>query len=105
MNAANAGFATLIPGPAGTIMDAPLGCTVGATCFSPLLVPLPDIDAVTNGAVLGDAGIVTTPAGGSFAYGKGYVFILVGDPNQPSTVGGVFNGKSLHFLAFPTANP
>jgi hypothetical protein len=105
LNAPNAGFATLIPGPGGTVIDAPAGCTVGASCFSPLLVPLPDIDSVTFGSVLGDAGTVTTPAGGTFVYGKGYVFILIGDPNQPPIASGAFNGKSLHFLAFPTANP
>jgi hypothetical protein len=105
LNAPNAGFATLIPGPAGTTIDAPPACTVGTNCFSPLLIPLPDIDSVTFGSVLGDAGTVITPAGGSFVYGKGYVFILIGDPNQPTIASGAFNGKSLHFLAFPTSNP
>jgi hypothetical protein len=107
LNAPNAGFAALIPGPSG-VLEAPAGCTVGATtngCFSPLLFPLPDVDSITNGAVLSDAGIVTAPVGGSFAYGKGYVFVLIGDPNQTATSGGGFNGKSLHFLAFPTSNP
>jgi hypothetical protein len=108
LNAPNAGFAALIPGPGGTVLQAPAGCTVAATthgCFSPLLFPLPDIDSITNGAVLGDAGVVTAPVGGSFAYGKGYVFVLVGDPNQMALSAGNFNGKSLHFLAFPTSNP
>jgi hypothetical protein len=108
LNAPNAGFATLIPGPGGVVIDAPPGCTVGATtngCFSPLLFPLPDIDSITNGVAVGDGGIVTAPSGGTFVYGKGYVFILVGDPYQTSTAGGAFNGKLLHFLAFPTSNP
>jgi hypothetical protein len=74
------------------------------------------IDAVTNGATLNDAGIVTTPAGGSFADGKTYAFILLGDPQKPRYIDpvdggaatpatGIFSGKAAHFLGIPTSNP
>jgi hypothetical protein len=108
LNVPNAGFATLIPGPGGVVVVPPPGCTVGAQTngfFRPLVIPLPDIDSITNGVAIGDGGTVTAPSGGTFVYGKGYVFILLGDPNQASTSGGAFNGKSLHFLAFPTSSP
>ena len=67
---------------------------------------MPAIDELSNGAVVSDAGIVTTPSGGSYVYGKGYAFILLGNPTaSPVGQGGTFNTKFLHFLAFPTSNP
>jgi hypothetical protein len=83
---------------------------------SPLLDTLPVVDAVTNGATLNAAGIVTAPVGGSFVDGYGYAFILVGDPSNPPYINpadggaatpttGSFNGKSAHFLGIPTSNP
>jgi hypothetical protein len=103
-----AGFATVILGADGGSIWAPAGCTPGQSCFSPLLVPLPAIDQVTYGA--------GAPTGGSFVAGKGYVFILVGDPLNPPFINpadgggtsqdaGVFNSKAAHFIAFPTSNP
>lgn len=104
LNASNGGFGTGIF-TSGTVAQVPPGCTPGA-CLSPFVIPMPDIDELTNGATVDpDSGIVTTPAGGSYATGKGYVFMLIGDPNQPETVGGQFNPKFAHFLAFPAANP
>jgi hypothetical protein len=45
-------------------------------------------------------------SGGTFTNGKGYAFILVGDPTAaPFLDGGTFNSKFVHFLAFPTSNP
>jgi hypothetical protein len=64
-------------------------------------VPLPAIQAIS--APNADAGI--------FANGVGYVFVLVGDPGQPSYDipdggdAGPFNLFSAHILAFPTNPP
>jgi hypothetical protein len=64
-------------------------------------IPLPSIQAIS--APNADAGI--------FANGVGYVFVLVGNPTQPSfTVpdggdAGSFNLLSAHILAFPTNPP
>jgi hypothetical protein len=102
-------FSAWVGSDGGTTAPYPPGCTPGSPttpCASPLLLPLPTIDALTNG---------TVPTGGSFADGKGYAFILIGNPaaptylnpfdGGPATSGtGVYNGASLHFLGFPTAN-
>ena len=106
LNSATAGFFTSFATATGTAIQFPPGCTPGVTCASPLLLPLPVIDQLTNG---------TVPTGGSFVDGKGYVFVLVGDPLDPTYIGadggaatsttGVFNGKSIHFLGLPTSNP
>ena len=64
-------------------------------------IPLPNIQAIS--APNADAGI--------FANGVGYVFVLVGDPGQPTFVvpsgadAGQFNLFSAHILAFPTNPP
>ena len=84
LNIPAAGFATAIASSAGGIIQVAPGCTPG-TCLSPLTYPMPIIDEITNGATVSAQGIVTTPTGGSYAYGKGYVFILVGDPSQSPT--------------------
>ncbi|HEY3822652.1 MAG TPA: hypothetical protein VGL81_36050 [Polyangiaceae bacterium] len=107
LNVPNAGFATAIAFSGGTppILQIPPGCTLGESCLSPYIVPLPVIDELSNGATLSAQGIVTTPAGGSYAYGKGYVFILVGDPTAAPEIGGQANPRLAHFLAFPTSNP
>jgi hypothetical protein len=112
LNSAAAGFyAALVTADGGVVASGPAGapCTVGVDCISPLLYPLPAIDQVTYGS--------SAPAGGSFVNGKGYVFLLVGDPLSPpyinpldggastAAAGGVFNGNSAHFLGFPTSNP
>ena len=99
LNVPNAGFATAIAGgPAGIIQFGPVtgpGCQLGSPtnpCFSPFIYPMPEIDQYSTGATVGPVdctpGVdctVTTPSGGSYAYDKGYVFILVGDPLQPQT--------------------
>jgi hypothetical protein len=105
LNSPAAGFFTSFASATGAIQFPP-GCTPGVSCASPLLLPLPVIDQLTNG---------TVPTGGSFVNGKGYAFILVGDPLDPTYIGadggaatsttGVFNGKSIHFLGLPTSNP
>jgi hypothetical protein len=114
LNVPNAGFGTAIANATGAppILQVPPGCTPGATCLSPFIYPMPEIDEFSNGSTVGPSGCtpgvnctVTTPAGGSYADGKGYVFILVGDPTQPPTSGGAPNLNSAHFLAFPTSNP
>jgi hypothetical protein len=106
LNSATAGFFTSFASAAGASIQFPSGCTPGVSCASPLLLPLPVIDQLTNG---------TVPAGGSFVDGKGYAFVLVGDPLDPTYIGadggaatsttGVFNGKSIHILGLPTSNP
>jgi hypothetical protein len=91
----------------GTVLFPP-GCNPAlGNCYSPLLLPLPIIDQLTYGGA--------APAGGTFADGKGYAFVFIGDPTQLPFIGadgggtstntGVPNGKSPHFLAFPTSNP
>jgi hypothetical protein len=106
LNVATAGFfSAFIGADAGAIYFPPGGCQPGVSCSSPLLLPLPAIDLLTNGTVTGE-----------FVNGKGYAFILVGDPldypyinpvdgGQATSTTGVFNGKSAHFLGFPTSNP
>jgi hypothetical protein len=82
----------------------------GITPFGqPVALPLPVIQQLTYGTM-------TPPPGGvAFANGQSFVFVLVGNPllptfidpadGGPSTQGmGVFNGRSAHFLAFPTLN-
>jgi hypothetical protein len=58
-------------------------------------VPLTSIQAIS--APTADAGI--------FANGVGYVFVLVGDPGQPSFTDAGFNYLSAHILGFPTNPP
>jgi hypothetical protein len=64
-------------------------------------IPLPGIQAVS----------APTADGGIFANGVGYVFVLVGDPTQPSYNipdggdAGPFNLFSAHILGFPTNPP
>lgn len=107
LNVATAGFFTSFIGTDGgaVFAGAVPDCVPGVSCFSPLLLPLPAIDQLTNGSVTGE-----------FVDGKGYAFILVGDPLNPPYINpvdggaatsttGVFNGKSAHFLGFPTSNP
>jgi hypothetical protein len=91
----------------GATVLFPTGCDPTSnppTCYSPLLYPLPIVDEYTNGTVTGE-----------FANGKGYVFVLIGDPTElpyigadggpSSTPSSVPNGKAPHYLAFPTSNP
>ncbi len=106
----NSGFFAQAVSGSGAV-TVPAGCTPGSAttpCVSPTLLPLPTIDQLTYGAA--------APAGGSFANGKGYAFVLVGDPTVPPYLNpldggaagpsdGVFNGKFVHFVAFPTSNP
>ncbi|HEY5242587.1 MAG TPA: hypothetical protein VIJ22_14005 [Polyangiaceae bacterium] len=106
LNVPTAGFfSAFIGGDAGAIYFPPGGCQPGVSCASPFLLPLPAIDQITNGTVTSE-----------FVNGKGYAFILVGDPLDPTYINpvdggaatsttGVFNGKSAHFLGFPTSNP
>jgi hypothetical protein len=77
-------------------------------CASPMLLGLPEIAALTSG----------NTSTGPFATGAGYAFVLVGDPTAPpgpyvDTTSGEacapgssptcsFNGRFVHFLAFPT---
>ena len=109
LNSPAAGFFTSFLAADGGAVYFPPGCMPGTGCASPLLLPLPAIDQLTNGAV---------PTGGSFANGKGYAFVLLGDPlNSPyiNPLDGtpcatpsatcVYNGKSAHFLGLPTSNP
>jgi hypothetical protein len=107
-------FAAFVGADGGTVVypapfldDAglPHVCTPGVSCVSPFVMPLPLVDQITNGS----------PEAGTFANGKGFAFILMGDPQQPVYIGadggasdptnGAYNGKSVHFLGFPTANP
>jgi hypothetical protein len=73
-------------------------------------VPLPTIEQLSWGA--------NPPDAGAFRNGRGYVFVLVGDPTAPRYVspadyatplpqadGGVFNGRFSHILGFPTNPP
>jgi hypothetical protein len=75
-----------------------------------LPMPFPAIEQLTYGA----GGV---PEAGVIQNGKGFVFILVGDPQQPLfqnpadggpeglDAGGQINLHAAHFLAFPTSNP
>jgi hypothetical protein len=76
----------------------------------PLALPLPVIQELTYGSM-------TVPSTGvAFANDQSFVFVLVGNPLLPTFVdpvdggpstqggGGVFNGRSAHFLAFPSLN-
>ncbi|HEX3345819.1 MAG TPA: hypothetical protein VHS09_14645, partial [Polyangiaceae bacterium] len=105
LNSATAGFFSAFASSAGAPVYYPPGCTPGLSCASPFLLPLPAVDQLTNGTVSNE-----------FVDGKGYAFILLGDPLDPTYINpldggaatsttGVFNGKSAHFLAFPTSNP
>ncbi len=73
----------------------------------PAAMPLPVIRQLTYGS---------PTAGVPFQNGSSFVFILVGNPLQPTFINpldggaatsttGIFNGRSAHFLAFPTYNP
>lgn len=108
LNSAGAGLYASFVGADGGAIQSP---------SSPLLDSLPVIDALTNGATLNTTtGTVTSPAGGSYAFGHGYAFILVGDPTNPAYINpadggaatsttGTLNGKAAHFLGIPTSNP
>ena len=107
------GFATaIVAADGGTVYyPPPPACDPTAgNCLSPLLYPLPIIDAYS--------GNPTT--GATFAGGKSVALVLLGDPaNQlpyigadgggtttpPDPANPVPNGKFAHFLAFPTSNP
>jgi hypothetical protein len=82
-------FAESVAADGGTSFVPP-GCTPGVSCAG--ILPMSTIAALS---------------GSTFANGQGYVFMLVGDPNEaPFTDdAGTFNGKFVHFLAFPTSNP
>jgi hypothetical protein len=57
-------------------------------------IPLPLVYEATTGQATGENAY--------FAPGVNYTFVFVGDPRQQATMdGGVFNGYSLHALAFP----
>ncbi len=74
-----------------------------------LALPFPIIEGLTYGASI--------PDGGAIQNGKGFVFVLVGDPTQPLTInpvdggpealdaGGSVNLEAAHLLVFPTSNP
>jgi hypothetical protein len=110
LNSPAAGFFSSFITADGGAVYFPPGCSPGTGCASPLILPLPAIDQLTNG---------TVPTGGSFADGKGYAFILLGDPlnspyinpldgggcSTPTPTTCVYNGKSAHFLGLPTSNP
>jgi hypothetical protein len=103
-----AGFAAALVGADAGLVEAPAGCNpLLGNCFSPLLFPLPVIDAYSG-----------NPTDGTeYAGGKTNVFILLGDPSQLPYIGAdggpsttptnppVPNGKSAHILSFPTSNP
>ncbi len=77
-----------------------IGADGGGTQVS-TAIPLPSIQAIS----------APNATGSIFANGAGYVFVLVGNPTQPSfTVpdggdAGVFNLLSAHVLGFPTNPP
>ena len=57
-------------------------------------IPLPLVYEATTGQATGENAY--------FVVGSNYTFVLVGDPRAPTTLdGGVFNGFSLHALAYP----
>lgn len=101
-------FAEAISSAGAPIEGPPLEggpCAVGSSCISPIVYPLPTINALTLGA----------DASNELANGVGYAFVLVGDPTASPGVtaaGGpcldvdnatcFFNGRFVHFLAFPT---
>ena len=77
-------FAAVVTSPTDVVAKLPL--------------PFPIVDELTYGQ--------TVPDGGAIQNGKGFVFVLVGDPTQSLTTdGGGPNLHAAHFLAFPTANP
>jgi hypothetical protein len=58
-------------------------------------IPLPLVYEATTGQATGENAY--------FVPGVNYAFVVTGDPRAPTTLdGGVFNGYSLHVLAFPT---
>jgi hypothetical protein len=76
----------------------------------PLALPFTTIEGFTYGGA-------NVPEAGVIQYGKGFVFVLVGDPTQdlltnPEDGGPIYaeagatpNLRAAHFLAFPTSNP
>jgi hypothetical protein len=87
-NAGNGAFAGI-----GTSLTNPLKA---------LALPFSDIAQLTYGAQV--------PEGGAPQNGRGYVFVLVGDPSQSLTVnpldgGAGLNLEAAHFLVFPTTSP
>jgi hypothetical protein len=57
-------------------------------------IPLPLVYEATTGQSTGENAY--------FAPGVNYTFVFLGDPRAGATLdGGVFNGYSLHALAFP----
>lgn len=69
--------------------------TDGGAALVTVPVPLPTVAQLSTGVA--DAGY--------FQNGANYTFVILGDPTAPSFIdAGVFNGYSLHVLAFPN-NP
>jgi hypothetical protein len=114
-----AGFGTLMPMAlrpySGLTFDGTTALAAAvARSFSDIVyeapMPFPVIEQLTYGA----AG---APDGGALQNGKGFVFVLVGDPQLPfftnpqdggplaADAGGQFNLHAPHILAFPTSNP
>ncbi len=61
-------------------------------------IPLPLVYEATTGQ--------TTGENAYFGVGANYSFVFLGDPRAPTTLdGGIFNGYSLHALAFPNDPP
>jgi hypothetical protein len=83
--------------------------TPPAPLLPPAALPFSLIEGLTYGA--------TVPEGGVIQYGKGFAFVLLGDPTQslltnPDDGGPIYleagatpNLHAAHFLAFPTSNP
>jgi hypothetical protein len=59
----------------------------------PIAIPLPLIQQATFGG--------PPPDGGAYRNGAAFTFIAVGDPQEPAQVGGNFNTKTFHYIAFP----
>lgn len=78
----------------------------GVTVDSDLLVVAPGIGQPLKGPTgIQAVSFAGSDAGAGYVNGAGYVFVAVGDPNQQADAGpGGFNGRTLHFLGFPT-NP
>jgi len=87
------------------VFAEPVGADGGPVMAQQWAYPFPVVEALSG---LGTAGKIVP--------GKGFVFVLVGDPTQPPYVGadggaadpdagGQFNIAFPHFLGFPTSNP
>ncbi len=103
----NVHFGDLAPKPAAAVALAdPLQTALFASVQNPdsgaplanVVVPLSVVYQTTTGQSSG--------ADQYFKTGANYAFVIVGDPTEPTFLdAGGFNGKSLHFLAFPSDPP